>query len=67
MPLKTHSVLVQVRVTVAVGKPIRLPKSAHPDEVQVEKYKALFIESMTELYHKHQKAAGYEHKPLQVL
>ena len=59
--------LVQVRVTVAVGKPIRLPQVAHPDEVQVEKYKALFIDSMTELYHKYQKTAGYDHKPLQVL
>ena len=54
-------------MTVAVGKPIRLPKVAHPDEAQVEKYKTLFITSMTELYHKYQKAAGYDHKPLQVL
>ena len=58
---------MQVRVTVAVGKPITLPKVAHPDEAQVEKYKTLFIESMTELYHKYQKTAGYDHKPLQVL
>ncbi len=54
-------------MTVAVGKPIRLPKVAHPDEAEVEKYKGLFIESMTDLYHKYQKIAGYDNKPLQVL
>ena len=58
---------MQVRVTVAVGKPIRLPKVANPDEAQVEKYKTLFIESMIELYHKYQKTAGYGDKPLEVM
>lgn len=58
----------RVPLTVVVGAPIRVPKTADPTPEQVEALLTRFIDSLQALFDKHKVGAGYaEDSKLQVL
>lgn len=61
----------RVKVTLAVGKPIRVPEpatpGAEPDSALVERLHAEYVAEVQALFERHKEAAGYADRSLQIM
>ena len=57
----------QVRITMAVGAALELPKLAEPSRQEVQQHLDRFIEAMRSLFERHKAAAGYPDLQLRIL
>ncbi len=59
--------LLQVKLTMVIGKPIEVPKLPEASKEEVQKHLDHFIEEMEKLFERHKASAGYPDLQLTVI
>ena len=61
------TLLLQVKLTTVIGKPIEVPKIPEASKEEVQKHLDHFIAEMKELFERHKASAGYPDLQLTVI